>query len=291
MLDRSKSVGMLVGLAVGDALGAPLEFRPRRDEDNYVREYKTGGTHGVTIGEWTDDTAMAMAMADALIKNEGVFNASDIMDNFIAWKDKGEYIPRGVCFDIGNTTVKALRFYEAQGRKDRPYVGSNSMDSSGNGGIMRLAPAIIVADSLCQAVEYAVCSTMLTHASPECIKYARLLAEEIWFGFHRKANDKYRLPKNTPREDVMSGGYVKETFQAAWWCFLNTKTFEDCVIEAVNLGHDTDTTGAVAGMIAGAWYGIENIPKHFRDNLQWYDEIFKTAIQLYELRGKHDKLT
>jgi len=291
MLDRSKSVGMLVGLAVGDALGAPIEFTNKRDKDNYITEYKTGGTHGVTIGEWTDDTAMAMAMADALIKNKGVFNASDIMDNFVAWKNKGEYIPRGVCFDIGMTTVKALRHYEAQGKKDRPYVGLNSSDSSGNGGIMRLAPAIIVADSLCQAVEYAVCSTMLTHASPECIKYARLLAEEIWYTFYRKVNDKYKLDPKTPRESIMSGGYVKETYQAAWWCLQNTKNFEECVIEAVNLGHDSDTTGAVAGMIAGAYYGIERIPKRLLKDLQWYDKIFDTAVQLYELRGMHDKLT
>ena len=96
----------------------------------------------------------------------------------------------------------------------------------------------------------------------------------------------YKLPADIKVNEVMSGGFVKETYEAAWWAFATTSSFEECVIKAINRGHDSDTTGAVAGMIAGRHYGHSKIPDYFKDNLMLYDELFQTAIDLCCLEYK-----
>ena len=271
------SVGMFVGLAIGDAMGAPIEFQRAREPEEYVREYRKGGAHNVSLGEFTDDTSMALAMADAFIQSCG-FNPYLIMDNFVRWKNNGAYSPRGIMFDCGITVGEALRKYEDD--KSTPFVGKTDIMSAGNGGLMRLAPAIIAARSEEQAVHYARESTRLTHGAEEALFYSELLAKELWNKTILKEYDDKKHPLDIKREDVMSGGYVKETYQAAWWAFQTTTTFEDCIIKAINRGHDSDTTGAVAGMIAGAIYGFNAIPKWMVEQLQWVDEIIFQAIRL-----------
>jgi ADP-ribosyl-[dinitrogen reductase] hydrolase len=271
------AVGMFVGLAIGDAMGAPIEFQEAREPLHYIRRYKEGGFHNVSKGEFTDDTSMALAMADAFIK-AGNFDAHLVMDNFLKWKNEGAYSPRGEMFDCGDTIHKALRKYEQD--KSNPFTGGTDPMSAGNGGLMRLAPAILAARSEAQAIEFAAETTRLTHGAEEALMYSRLLAKELWRRQPDSEAKRYKHRKNVRRNEVMSGGYVKETYQAAWWAYQTSDSFERCIINAINRGHDSDTTGAVAGMIAGAMYGFNAIPKWMVEQLQWVDEIIFQAVRL-----------
>ena len=275
--ELDSAVGMFVGLAIGDAMGAPIEFQPSREPIDYVRSYQEGGFHSVSKGEFTDDTSMALAMADAFIQARGL-NPNLIMDNFLKWKNEGAYSPRGVMFDCGNTVHKALRKYEQD--KSNPFTGDTDPMSAGNGGLMRLAPAILAARSEAEAINYAEETTRLTHGAEEALMYSGLLAKELW---RRQPDAEAMLlkhHKNVRRSKVMSGGYVKETYQAAWWAYQSSDSFEGCIINAINRGHDSDTTGAVAGMIAGAMYGFNAIPNWMVEQLQWVDEIIFQAVRL-----------
>lgn len=278
----NQAKGMMIGLAVGDALGASLEFTKPRQPKNYLRKYGTGGIWNVKEGEWTDDTAMAYAMACAIRDKKG-FEPHSIMDNFVKWRMEGQFIPRGVCFDIGNTTERSIQNYISL--PYTPYKGRDDEMESGNGGLMRLAPAIISASTREMAIKQAIQSTMLTHGSPTCIKYSRALGEELWMGSPLQKHRNLRHPKGIDRNYVKSGGYVMETYQASMWAFYNSNSFEECVVMAVNRGHDADTTGAVAGMIAGVYYGLDAIPDHFKDKLMWYDKLEKVAIDLYNMES------
>lgn len=271
------AVGMFVGLAIGDAMGAPIEFQSSREPIDYVRSYQEGGFHNVSKGEFTDDTSMALAMADAFIEAKG-FNPSLVMDKFLKWKNEGAYSPRGEMFDCGNTIHKALCKYEQD--KSNPFASDADPMSAGNGGLMRLAPAILAARSEAEAVNYAVESTRLTHGAEEALMYSRLLAKELWRRQPDAEAKRYKHNKYIRRNEVMSGGYVKETYQAAWWAYQASDSFEGCIINAINRGHDSDTTGAVAGMIAGAMYGFNAIPDWMVKQLQWIDEIIVQAVRL-----------
>ena len=132
----------MLGLAIGDAMGAPIEFQDGREPEDYVTKYMSGGAHDVTKGEFTDDMSMALAMADAFIVAQK-FDPHLIMNNFLQWKNEGAYSPRGIMFDCGNTVFDALRRYEKN--KTTPFTGDTDKFAAGNGGLMRLAPAIIFA--------------------------------------------------------------------------------------------------------------------------------------------------
>ncbi len=282
MLTAGKAMGMLAGLSVGDALGAPLEFTPSREPEDYITRYAKGGVHDMDVGEWTDDTAMAVAMASAIIE-QGTFDPRAIMDNFVSWYMEGKFIPRGKCFDIGTTTIRALERYI----KDPacPYKGNADPDTSGNGALMRIAPAIIAAPDKTTAITWATQQTLLTHGSEDAVLYSKIFAEELWHADALARYDVYRHDVDIDRKDVMSGGYVADTYRCAMWAFQTTNNFEDCVIKAVNRGHDSDTCGAVAGMIAGAHYGIGDIPDHMINGLMWRDYITDTAYSLWKMRG------
>ena len=290
-MNTDKGIGMFVGLAIGDALGAVLEFQEPREPENYVRCYLEGGAHKVSIGEWTDDTSMALAMAKSLLEKKS-FDANDIMSKFCKWYKGGEFSPRGKCFDIGGTTAIALSSYLHEIVKDeyvlQPYRGRTAHDSSGNGALMRLAPVIMVAQDPYHAMQLATQQTLLTHGSNICVDYSVMLAEELYYGYPISRYSSYKLPLDIDRNDVMSGGYVKETYECAWWAFQTTNNFVDCITKAVNRGHDADTSGAVAGMIAGRYYGITNIPSYFKDNLMWYDKLYQTAINLCNMEWKYE---
>jgi ADP-ribosyl-[dinitrogen reductase] hydrolase len=290
-MNIDKGIGMFMGLAIGDALGAPLEFQEAREPDDFLTKYTTGGAHNVSLGEWTDDTSMALAMAKSLFEKKS-FDANDIMSKFCKWYKGGEFSPRGKCFDIGGTTAIALGSYLHEIVKDeyllQPYRGRTANDTSGNGALMRLAPVIMVAQDPYHAMQLAIQQTLLTHGSNTCVDYSVMLAEELYYGYPITRYANAKLPLDIDINDVMSGGYVKETYQCAWWAFQTTDNFEDCVIKAVNRGHDADTSGAVAGMIAGRYYGYTNIPSHFKDNLMWRDELFKTARDLCSMEYKHE---
>ena len=284
-MELDNKLGLFLGLAIGDALGAPLEFQKANEPDNYLVEYTTGGPHNVSIGEWTDDTSMALAMAASLIEKKS-FDADDIMTKFCEWYQQGKFCTRDKCFDIGNTVYNALTSYSdsiKQNQFPQPYRGMTSEDTSGNGGLMRIAPVIIFAKDLDEAKRLAVQQTLLTHGSELCVKYSTMFAEELYTGKAIEKYSQYKLPDNVKREEVMSGGFVKETYEAAWWAFSTTNNFEDCIIKAVNRGHDADTTGAVAGMIAGRYYGYRNIPEHFKENLMMHKRLYDIAMSLSKI--------
>ena len=144
--------------------------------------------------------------------------------------------------------------------KSNPYYGGTDEYSSGNGAIMRMAPVVIAAASEKESVDHALKQTKLTHGSAECLLFSETFARELWWGKALPEYNKLRLDRKTPREEIKSSGYVRHTYEAAWWFVQNTSSFEEAVIEAVNLGGDADTIGAVTGQIAGRIYGETGIP-------------------------------
>ena len=273
--------GMLLGLAIGDALGASLEFHSSREPENYLREYKSGGPHNLPAGYWTDDTSMALAIAEGILERNGEFDPHLIMENFVSWMTDGEFSSTGTCFDIGMTCQMALGTYRKD--KSNPYCGPTDPYSAGNGALMRMAPVIIAARDEREAIENALLQTRLTHGCTECLQYSEAFARELWIG---KALDEYRhlkLPTDTHRKEVKSGGYVKETYQCAWWAVENTYSFEEAVVTAVNRGHDADTAGAVTGQLAGRIYGCYSFPDWMFDGLYEHDQIRYLASKLHDL--------
>ena len=285
-LDLNSATGMFLGLAIGDAMGSPIEFEKPRPRDKYIRRYQSGGFHAVSAGEFTDDTSMALAMADAFIESQKTngypFDGHMVMRNFLDWRYEGKYSPRGKCFDVGLTVSGALWKYKEN--STTPFHGCRHHMSAGNGGLMRLAPPLIVSKTKEDAIKLARESTRLTHGAEEALMYSEMFAEEVWDGRILPKYASYRHPLDIDRADVLSGGYVKETYQAAWWAYQTTDNFEDCIIEAINLGHDSDTTGAVAGMIAGRMYGFDAIPKWMVEGLQWSERLIVTTKQLMPTR-------
>jgi len=274
-LDQAK--GMLLGLAVGDALGTTLEFS-ERDSLAPVMDIVGGGPFNLEAGVWTDDTSMALCLGESLLRRRG-WHAEDCARRFVRWRDEGYMSPTGKCFDIGSTVSAALDRFVRDGD---PYSGSTDPQSSGNGGIMRLAPAVIAFHSdVRSAVDVSVMQSQITHASDECDDFAFALSAFLQSGNLRDAL--HRLEPDTPRAQVKSSGYVRYTYEAAFWAFETTETFRDCVTLAANLGGDADTVTAVVGQIAGRIYGMEGIPSSWLATLAWREEIETMAADLYAL--------
>ena len=280
-LDQAK--GMFVGLAVGDALGTTLEFSRPSPDDVMHTEMTGGGPFGLPPGVWTDDTSLAVAMAASII-NKYEFDPSDMMYEFINWQHNGMHSPMEKCFDIGSTTSTAL---SRGGDWFYPYQCTTEDNASGNGGIMRMAPIVILnhksyEDALIDSVR----ASMLTHGNQDCVRYAQAMAAVL---FHGRLDDVYGEEMQIPQKfcdmtgNPYSGGYVAETYSAACHAVKTTSSFEDAIIQAVNYRFDADTTGAVAGQIAGSIYGMNGIPKRWLDTLQWRDKIEDMAVQLWEM--------
>jgi len=279
-LDQAR--GMLVGLAVGDALGAPLEFTEAREPDNYLTEMVGGGAHSTAIGEWTDDTSMAMAIADSY-QNTSEFQPDRIQRSFNAWLRDGAFTWRGKCFDIGHTTLSALNTAKKQGYYN-PYAGSMNQYGKGNGALMRMAPVIIANHQhRDKCITEAIQQTLLTHGSNTCVDYSVAFASDLFACGESNDYQALQLAKDIERNKVMSGGYVKETYECAWWAVEHSTNFEDALVLAVNRGHDADTVGAVTGQLAGVKYGYNAIPKRWLEVLKMHDNILEAADCLHQL--------
>lgn len=294
MLD--KFYGSIIGLAVGDALGAPIEFLAR---DQYVpiTKMRSGGPFDLKSGQWTDDTSLALCMGISLIEQKK-FDAEDIIKRFHQWFRSGYMSATGHCFDIGNTTKSALLRYEEIGEL---YSGSPD-DPATNGSLMRLAPVpLFFHQNLELALKFSAMSSKITHAPIECMDATRALAfliikalkaKTVAEVLHYQKGDlelcpaienimlgSYRLKT---RAEISAAGLATTCLEAALWSFYQTDNFNDGVLLAVNLGEDSDTTGAVFGQIAGAFYGINSIREDFINDL-WNKEILMTmASNLYK---------
>ena len=305
--------GAMLGLAVGDELGVPAEFKPRGSFPK-VTEMIGGGPFRLNPGEWTDDTSMALCIVKSFIE-KGEFSPHDVMNKFWNWIEDGYMSSNGRMFDIGDTTSEALCHYRKTGSSLAGMSTSTDNKKSGNGSIMRLAPIpLFFKDSHERAnwMDMAVMSSMLTHGSYNCMSSCIYLSALIMGALNELPkedilNPKYFLEdefvkkalkdftpevldivggvyKNKTEDQIKSTGYVIHTLEAALWCFHTTNTFEEGCIKAVNLGEDADTTGAVYGQLAGAYYGVNAIPQRWLDKLVLSDIIIDVANGLYRAR-------
>jgi ADP-ribosyl-[dinitrogen reductase] hydrolase len=302
---RDRHIGSLVGLASGDALGTTLEFTGH-GMASPISDMVGGGPFRLAPGQWTDDTSMALCMASSLV--ECGFDTADQMRRYVRWRDKGYWSSTGVCFDIGNTTNEALNRFIITGDA---LAGSVSSFSAGNGSLMRLCPSVIYfsADAV-EAVSAAAASSRTTHAAPAAVDACRYFAG-LLVGAMRGEDKKVLLspfyspvpglwdtsPLHEEVADVAAGsfrseacplesraaGYVVNTLRLALWAFYHASDFRSGALAAVNIGGDADTTGAVYGQIAGAYFGVGGIPQHWRDLLARSAEIHALASRLSDI--------
>jgi ADP-ribosyl-[dinitrogen reductase] hydrolase len=287
--------GCLLGLAVGDAVGTTVEFR-RRGSFEPLTDMVGGGPFGLRPGQWTDDTSMALCLATSLLERGG-FDAHDQMQRYCRWADAGYLSSTGVCFDIGTTVKSALQRYQHDGN---PYAGSTDPHSAGNGCIMRLAPIPMFFFPDLDAVEQAAGeSSRTTHGAAECVEACRLLGRIICRALADRPKEEVLMAdagsmvagervraiaagsyRTTTEADIRGTGYVIESLEAALWAFARTETFQDAILVSANLGDDADTTAAVCGQVAGAYYGIRGIPTHWLERLALGSEIARLADRL-----------
>ncbi|MDD9947908.1 MAG: ADP-ribosylglycohydrolase family protein [candidate division Zixibacteria bacterium] len=295
---RDRATGAFLGLAVGDAVGTTLEFKSR-DAQQRVEDMVGGGPFDLDAGNWTDDTTMALALAESLA-DCGALDCRDLMDRFVRWMRKGEYSCTGHCFDIGNTTRAALTRYERTGD---PLAGSTDPHSAGNGSLMRLSPVALRYWDDRALLDAAVAEQSRTTHGAEtavdaCRGFAALLADAI----SGKARADLLAPRpfdgspeisrilagswrGKPREEISSSGYVASTMEAALWSVARTSDFRGAVLLAANLADDADTVAAVTGQLAGALYGLGGIPGDWLDRVAWKDRLLDVADRLTSRDG------
>jgi ADP-ribosyl-[dinitrogen reductase] hydrolase len=287
---------------VGDAVGTAVEFR-QRGTFKPLTDMVGGGPFELAPGQWTDDTSMALCLATSLVERNA-FDPADQMERYCRWAEQGFLSSTGRCFDIGGTTASALRRYRRSGK---PNSGSTDPSSAGNGSIMRLAPISMFFLPDFDAIErYAAESSMTTHGAPECVDACRLLSriigralfgptevnkESVLFGdsaTFKGAGKIEDIARGTyfqkSESEIRGTGYVVDSLEAALWCFLKTDSFEQAILTAANLGDDADTTAAICGQVAGAWYGKSRIPPKWIKKLALRSTITELAERLYARR-------
>ncbi len=288
--------GCLLGLAVGDAVGTTVEFRPRGSFPP-VTGMVGHGPFNLEPGQWTDDTSTALCLATSLV-HAGGFDAFDQMNRYCNWYEQGYLSSTGRCFDIGNTVRQALDRYKETGQ---PFAGSTDPWSAGNGSLMRLAPVpMFYFPDRDRVLHFSGESSRTTHGAAECIDACRVLGDmlrralagvskqETLFGTEPDVAASVSIQaiacgdyREKTESAVHGTGYVVQSLEAALWCFLNAETYQDAVLKATNLGDDADTTAAICGQIAGAYYGESGIPTDWLERLTMRQEIGALADQLH----------
>ena len=287
--------GAIVGMAVGDALGAPLEFSTRsavrRRYPNGLREMIASAAW--RKGQYTDDTEMALLIADSLLQKK-LLCPVDIAKRFCAWAQTAN--------DVGIQTrsvVNTARYVQSPEVVARQHYSQHPQNSAGNGAVMRCAPvALFWLDNLPMLLADSRRSARLTHGDPKaqsscvllnvCIREAilnhvqdaRAVAMEFLTTFEQKEWARLLTIETLSEDQISSSGYTIHTVEAAFWSFLTTSSFEDAVVRAANLGDDADTVAAVTGALAGAYYGIDLIPVAWRNNLEGEEMLRNTALRL-----------
>ena len=311
-IQQARFTNAILGLAVADAVGVPYEFLDReeiaRDPAVDMTEY---GTHFQPKGTWSDDTSMTLALIDALTKSEGEIDYKRIADNFADWMQKAAFTAHNEVFDIGGTCFRAIRRHIENPELPAWECGEKSEQACGNGALMRILPLAFWFHckfgedfiDVPKAREEVCRVTAITHANA-CSAQANLIyvtfAGQLISGRDKKAAWDYTKKKigpvidadpwlqtaahsyarllsdgflRIPIEELSGSGYVVHTLESAVWCFMNTQDYRSCVLTAVNLGEDTDTTAAVAGGLAGLYYGEGSIPQQWLDALAKREEI------------------
>ena len=307
MIEKIKAV--MIGHAVGDALGVPVEFCSREEiAKDPVSDMRGFGTYPVPAGAWSDDTSMSVAALDSLAN--GKVDYDEIMRNFVAWVEEGKYTPTGKSFDIGRTCLQAIRAYLiCHSTNECGQVGEYS---NGNGSLMRIHPFALYTFAkgmtLGKSLDIIREGSALTHAHPRSIYACGIYAMVLWEilrgadkakvlteienaavlfdGFYPEESDHFDWATHkkllAKSEDEISGsGYVVTSLEAALWCLLTTDSYKECVLKAVNLGEDTDTIAAIAGSLAGAMYGYDAIPEEWRRTLIKKDYIEKLCEKAF----------
>lgn len=292
---------ILIGTAVGDALGVPVEFQPRGYlKANPVTDMREYGTHEQPKGTWSDDTSLMLCLAESMREGLDIHN---LAQKFIAWKNDNLWTPHGWVFDIGAGTRVAIERLE-DGIAPELAGGFDERDN-GNGSLMRILPLVLHIKDLDieERYEWTKKISSITHAHfrsvMACFYYLEF-AKKIIEGkdkfraynelqseltqyfeqrkinpieinkFHRLLNDDI---SKVEEDNIKSSGYVMDTLEASIWCILTTNNYKDAVLKSVNLGHDTDTTGAVTGGLAALIYGMNTIPKEWINTLVRKDDI------------------
>jgi len=294
--------GSLLGLAAGDAVGTTVEFM-KPGNFTPLDDMISGGVFDLEPGQWTDDTSMALCLAESLVEKQG-FDATDQMQRYVRWRWDGHWSSTGKCFDIGTTTSDALAHFERTGE---PFSGGTAENTAANGSIMRLAAVpLYFAKEPERAIELAGESSRTTHALDICVDACRYLAALIVGAIQGESKQTLLSDHYSPVEglwqkrplhpeiaavaagsfkhkqppEIKGSGYVVQSLEAALWAFHNSRSFRQGCLMAVNLGDDADTTAAVYGQLAGAYYGANGIPLSWRKRLTMKRKISKMADDL-----------
>jgi len=309
--DPSRFHGALLGLATGDALGTTLEFeRPGTFEP--IDDMVGGGPFKLEPGQWTDDTSMALCLAASLVETGG-FDPRDQIERYVRWWQEGYMSSTGRCFDIGGTVRTALTAFKHTGD---PFSGSTDPQSAGNGSLMRLSPVpMFNAADVGKAISRAADSSRTTHGTTEAVDACRYFSGLIIGALQGRPKDELLSENFSPipllwrteplapaiadiaagsfkekePPEIRGGGYVVHCLEAALWAFNKGEDFRSGALLAVNLGDDADTTGAVYGQIAGAYYGEEAIPIEWREKLALLDLLHDLANGLYRNASDENK--
>jgi ADP-ribosyl-[dinitrogen reductase] hydrolase len=298
--------GALLGLASGDALGTTVEFQAPGTFKR-LQEIIGGGPFGLAPGEWTDDTSMALCLAESLIETHR-FDPVDQLERYTRWFKEAHLSSNGRVFDVGLTVRAALARFA---QRSEPYCGSSDPQTAGNGSLMRLAPVPLhFANDAIEAIERSGESSRTTHGARTAVDACRYMGALIHGALNGISKNELLTPRYSPIprywdehslapeiDDIASGsfrhreppeiagtGYVVKCLEAALWAFHRSSSFEEGCLSAVNLGDDADTTGAVYGQLAGAYYGEAGIPVSWRRKLALRETIETFADRLYKGR-------
>ncbi|WP_113638446.1 ADP-ribosylglycohydrolase family protein [Nubsella zeaxanthinifaciens] len=309
-INQNQIKAVLFGVAVGDALGVPVEFKSRQAiSENPVTDMIGYGTYNLPPGTFSDDSSLTFCLAEALTSK---FNLNTIGQNFVKWCYDNYWTPRGDVFDIGIATRQAI---DRLARGERPdLAGGFKVSSNGNGSLMRISPLLfyLLDKPIDERYEITKQVSSITHGHIRSViacfyylEYARQLFErkdkfEIYKNLQTVISDFLnslaisateialfdRLLKqdinDLTEESIFSSGYVLHTLEASIWCLLTTDNYKDAVLKAVNLGEDTDTTGAVTGALAGLLYGLDSIPTNWLTQIARYNDIEELSERLAE---------
>lgn len=273
-MTRDDVVGMFVGAFLGDMLGAPYEFQEPMNPNDVV--VTTGGSHDVSLGEYTDDGALTLALAESYLACNG-FNAQDASLRFKDWYATGKYGTRDHVFDVGRTTAAAIGAMD----HDRPFAATGGKHDSGNGSLMRIAACLAANhNNSMQALAESVAASLMTHGNADILKYTAAFVAEVMGPVQPQFHSLYFNPSN-PK---VKKGSVMYAFNAARHAVHYGRGDGGATLRhAVSYGWDTDTNACIAGMWVGAMHGIECFPPEYIAVLQNKDRIFEVANALYDM--------